>query len=862
MKTKKIKLKNGLKVLLIESHKSPVVSVQMWVKTGSADEKKGEEGISHFIEHLVFKGTEKFKTNEIAALVEGSGGELNAYTSFDQTVFYVTISKNFQNVALDVVSQMMGFPLFDAQEIDNEREVVIEEIKRGLDSQSRRSSQLMFSTVFKKHAYGLPVIGYEKNIKKFSPQKIKKFYQDRYNPSNMCLVVAGDFDTKKMQAEVESYFARFPKNKLRVVRRAQEPAQKSTRFSYENSTFEQTQIYMSWRGPNIKHKDVVALDVLALILGQGDSSRLTQVLRLQQPIVSGVGAFGYSPQDPGLIAVQFSLDGNKMEEALVAAAKEIQRICAEPVSAEELQKAVTIISSEQVYSVETVDGLAKKAGSLEFYFNDHKAYEKYLKNLQSITPAEIQKVAKKYFQTKTMSVSFFSKKSKQDCEKAFKKLLTQFKTAEPLVKSGNKKIKAYKKTKILKFKHKELETSDFKEMRLSNGLRVITKRIDDTPTCSARIVIPGGSRLEGTTSPGLSEIFSRLWGCETEKYNEEQLNYRIESLASSISTFSGRNTVGVNIECLSSVQAEMLDIAQGFFVNPIFNERILEREKVALLQQLKSRKDNPTFWCSKYFNEKIYEGHTYGQDPFENEDKLKSYAANDCLKYFKNVPLSGDSTICLVGDFDEDQWLKFFDNLPVQKNYKVGDLNPPSPLKKDVRFHHKMQKEQTHVMFGYRSLSLTDERRSTLEVMESILSGMGGRLFYELREKNSLAYTVSPIKFEGLNTGYFGAYIGCSPEKVEKAIAMMRDEFNKLKRNLVSDEEIQRAKQYLIGSFDIDLQRKSAISNIVAFNDIYKIDYKKILDARGRYSPVTSEQIRELANQIFNGHEVIISAGS
>lgn len=227
MKTKKIKLKNGLKVLLIESHKSPVVSVQMWVKTGSADEKKGEEGISHFIEHLVFKGTEKFKTNEIAALVEGSGGELNAYTSFDQTVFYVTISKNFQNVALDVVSQMMGFPLFDAQEIDNEREVVIEEIKRGLDSQSRRSSQLMFSTVFKKHAYGLPVIGYEKNIKKFSPQKIKKFYQDRYNPSNMCLVVAGDFDTKKMQAEVESYFARFPKNKLRVVRRAQEPAQKS-----------------------------------------------------------------------------------------------------------------------------------------------------------------------------------------------------------------------------------------------------------------------------------------------------------------------------------------------------------------------------------------------------------------------------------------------------------------------------------------------------------------------------------------------------------------------------------------------------------------------------------------------------------
>src|SRR6185437_5049361 len=150
---KKFQLKNGLNVLLVESHKSPVLSIQMWVKTGSADEKKGEEGISHFIEHLVFKGTEKFGVGEIAALVEGSGGELNAYTSFDQTVFYVTISKAFVETGLEVISEMMGFPEFDPAEIDNEREVVVEEIKRGNDSLGRRSSQLLFSANFKKHPY-------------------------------------------------------------------------------------------------------------------------------------------------------------------------------------------------------------------------------------------------------------------------------------------------------------------------------------------------------------------------------------------------------------------------------------------------------------------------------------------------------------------------------------------------------------------------------------------------------------------------------------------------------------------------------------------------------------------------------------
>ena len=199
MKQTKFQLKNKLKVFLIESKKSPVVSVQMWVKTGSADEKKSEEGISHFIEHLVFKGTDKYKVGEIANIVEASGGELNAYTSFDQTVFYVTISKTFKDVALDVISQMMGYPTFDPKEIDSEREVVCEEIKMGQDSPGRKASQLLFSSAFKKHAYGVPVIGYEKYVRSWSAKKIKEFYHSRYVPSNMFLVVSGDFETPEMK---------------------------------------------------------------------------------------------------------------------------------------------------------------------------------------------------------------------------------------------------------------------------------------------------------------------------------------------------------------------------------------------------------------------------------------------------------------------------------------------------------------------------------------------------------------------------------------------------------------------------------------------------------------------------------------
>ncbi len=368
--SKKYQLKNGLKVLLIESHKSPVVSIQMWVKTGSADEGKKEEGISHFIEHLVLKGTDKFKVGEIASTVEGSGGELNAYTSFDQTVFYVTISSHFTDVGLDVISQMMGYPTFDPKEIDNEREVVIEEIKRGEDSPQRQISQMLFSTAYKKHAYKVPVIGYAKNIKTVSAKKIKDYFHSRYAPKNMFLVVAGDFKSAEMKKKVETFFGGFKDYKIKKIKRAKEPVQKKVQVQVKETPFQEALSYIAFKAPNVKHKDVTGLEVLALIFGQGDSSRLVKELRINAPIVNSTGAFAFTPQDDGLVAVSASLDPNNLKDYYEKLKQEMAKMIQEPPSNEELQKAITNLASEQVYSLESVDGLARKAGSLEFYMGD------------------------------------------------------------------------------------------------------------------------------------------------------------------------------------------------------------------------------------------------------------------------------------------------------------------------------------------------------------------------------------------------------------------------------------------------------------------------------------------------------------
>ncbi|MGE0527034.1 MAG: M16 family metallopeptidase, partial [Bdellovibrionales bacterium] len=359
---KKYQLKNGLKVLLVESHKSPVLSIQMWVKTGSADEKKGEEGISHFIEHLVFKGSRKYQVGEIAAAVEGAGGELNAYTSFDQTVFYVTISKEFQRVGMEVISEMMGFPHFDQKEIDNEREVVIEEIKRSNDSPHRQASRLLFSTIYKKHPYGIPVIGFTDNIRDVSRQTLVSYFKGRYNPDNMTLVVAGDFNSAEMRAQIEEYFSGFPRNKLRVVKRARIPKGTRLNLVVKTAPFAETILHLAFPIPKASHKDIAALKVFALILGQGDSSRLNTRLRMHEHLVNFAGSSVFVARDPGFLAVSMSLNEKDMEPALAALKEELLLALQTPPSAEELSKALTNLASEQYYHLETVDGLARNFG--------------------------------------------------------------------------------------------------------------------------------------------------------------------------------------------------------------------------------------------------------------------------------------------------------------------------------------------------------------------------------------------------------------------------------------------------------------------------------------------------------------------
>lgn len=865
MKQIKFQLKNKLKVLLIQSTKSPVVSAQMWVKTGSADEKKGEEGISHFIEHLVFKGTEKFKVGEIANLVEASGGELNAYTSFDQTVFYVTISKNFSDVALDVVSQMMGHPLFDAAEIDSEREVVCEEIKMGKDSPQRRSSQMLFASSFKKHPYGIPVIGYEKNVRAWSAKKIKQFYQSRYVPSNMFLVISGDFDLKEMKLQVEKYFSDFKPFKLEKRFRIKEPSQKKYQSSFEKSDLQEQYLHFSFKAPSVKHKDVPALDVLSMILGQGDSSRLVKKLRLKDPVVTSISAFNYNPQDKGLFVVSAGFEKGKLDLTTAGILQEIDEVQNNEPQWDEIKRARVSISSEQFYSIETVDGIANKAGSLEFYLGDANGYKKYLAAINKITPKDVQKVACKYLKLNQLCVSYMANEEKVAAEKKLKQIPALWKekvffNKQKHDKKPNKKIKIEKLIVPLAA-HKSAR--DIEQITLPSGLRLFLLPTEDIPTVSAKLVFRGGARLETLDKMGLSELMSRVWLNGTETKTEEQFLAETEDLALGISAFTGKNTFGFSLDYLSGFEQKALALAIDAFTKPALTNSVLQREKEILFQQIKSKEDHPSFLCSRQFNKAMFGSHPLSYDTLGTLETIKRISREDILDLQRKIFTPNNLTMTVVGQYNKSYWLDIAQQIEESYKSKKIDYNgpAPAPLREDKKLFLEKDKEQSHIIIGYRGIPITDSDRFVLHAIQAILAGQGGRLFYELRDKNSLAYSVSPLKMESIETGYFGGYIACSPEKADKAIKMFQIEFKKMCDKLVGQDELQRAQRYLIGQHDIGLQRKSAICNLIVFDEVYGNDYRQSLNVTEEYQKVTAERIQQLSQKLFIKPSVVSVVG-
>lgn len=880
----KYQLANGMSVILLESHKSPVLAAQIWVKTGSADETRKEQGISHFIEHLLFKGTKNYKVGQIANVIEGCGGELNAYTSFDQTVYYITISSKFGHKALEVLSEMVQFPTFLETEIDNEREVVLEEIKRSNDSPDRKAVQLMFSNCYRNHPYGVPVIGYDRIVKKLSRKEILNYFYERYNPRRMTLVVSGDFKPKALKSDIKQLFSPSSKKKKpSFVQRKRTfdkiDESKIARIKVEQSAFKENHLFFCWPIPACRSNDIAAIEILAIILGQGQSSRLCKELRLQQALVNDIGVSTFISLDPGQFIVSMELPIERIPAALDQLLKSLEAFHQQGVSEAEIQKALISFENDEFYSLETVNGKAKKSGILNLLLDDPFYFPKFLKQLRKLSPQDIARVARKYLNPKNLVITLMVSES----SKSYRPLLVKWhRQYQQLFLASSKKKKAndlensnarhlandFPKSRPLprSGKSKSQAQNSFDKIQkwtTPNGNTLLLCPNSEAPIFSVQLAMLGGSRLDPNGKEGTASLLASTWTRQLKGFSESELNQYIESRGASLDAFSGRNSLGLSLASQSRFQADLLKVFADALLNPELSPTIFEREQKVIVEQLRLLTDQPSYQASQIFMRECFKGHPYSRKPEGEIESILKVQPEDLTSLW-HASTQRQWVMAVVGCFDQDEIKKTWEAIQSQS---LTSLATPFPLaehpgrKKPVQEFHALKKEQTHIILGFKGISFGDPRKYALQVLQSVLAGQGGRLFIELRDKASLAYSVSPLTMEGLDSGYFATYIACSPAKSRQALKMMKDELDKIAEIPISAEDLSRAQQYLIGKHDIGLQRNSAVGHAILFHELYGLGYGEVLKYADRINQVSTQDVRKVAQAILGQNAITVAVG-
>jgi len=843
-------LDNGLKLIVQENHASRVAAIQVWVRVGSADEQVPEAGLAHVHEHMLFKGTDTRPVGSIATEIESAGGDINAFTSYDQTVYHVTMASKEFDTGLEVLSDAVQNSAFQADELEKELEVVLEEVRRGNDMPGRVAFQSLFKTAFTTHPYSRPVIGYVDTVKSFTREMILDFYKRWYRPDNMCLVVVGDVDKEHV---VERANALFKTNghtgELPSRPRSPEPSQKEFRWVYGTKDIQETHLNIGWHGTSLRDVDTPAMDVLSIILGAGESSRLFRRVVREDQVANVCFASSYTPQNPGMMLVGAQIHGDTVEAAYSAMLEEVFRLRHSPVTEAELEKAKTIILSDAVYSRETVQGVARQLGYFELVGGDPEYATKYYERIQKVTAADIQAAASKYMSPEGATVSILAPESKEAA------------ITESRARALALEIEANSAEKPPGI---ELGPERVAKVVLENGITVLVREDRAVPLVSVRAAAPGGLLAETNSSNGVTHLAAELLVRGTSQYSAEHISEEMDSNASGLAGIGGRNSLGLRGDFLSENFSRGFEYFRACLFDSTFEEEELERERKVQLEDIISRQDNMSAVAFENMARTMWAEHPYRMTALGTKDSVTGLSRDDVIRTVRSQLHPESMVVAVVGAVDVPATLEML-RASLGAHRAEGDIarfQMPSEeaiVEEKRTIRCKRQREQAHFVLGFPGLSMMDSRRWAMDILCSVMSGQGGRLFLELRDKQSLCYSVSAFSQEGLAPGYFGVYMGTAQEKLETAEAGIRAELQKLVDGGITEEEMLRSKRYLTGTHEIALQRASSRCTSMSLSEAYGLGYDSYAKFTSRIQAVSLDDVKALAQDVIRFDRAVMS---
>jgi zinc protease len=817
---------NGLAVFVKEDHSRKVAAVQMWVMVGAAYENDSERGISHVIEHMAFKGTKRRGVGRIAEEVEELGGEINAYTTWDETVFHVVVPSSATSSGLDIITDAVFRSVIDQKELEKEKKVVLEEILEEQDRPEDMAFNQVFKTAYIKSPYRFPVIGQKEIVEKITRKNILDFRKKWYVAENMFLMVVGDVDPATIRKDVERFTSDLKATGFLKVSLPQEPLQTQTRSAVtRDPNAIETRLDIAFHMPSMKGNDVNKLDLAADILGARDDSRLVRILKSEKALVNSISAESLTPKEPGLMMISATLDAKNLEAATKTVMEELARLAETPPSADELAQARIHIESQHLYARETVQGIARSMGTYQNELEDAGYEEKYLALNYAVTPEQIVAAVRQYLVLPNLTVSvLLPKEEVKDFRiEQLEKIVNGFMPASkaPMVSGAGPAGTVFRK--------------------LSNGIKVVLVPDSSNPVISFRIACLGGKRFENSDTQGIMNFISRMLDKGAGSMTDVDIARKVDGMGGSLEGFSGNDSFGLYGSFFSRYCDQALDLLFQLYTDPTFPQDKVDRERSLILNSIKTEPDTPTEHVINLLNKTLFPDFPYGFNKLGSEASVAGFTAEELRQTHRRFAVPSNTVIAVVGEMDTqkvgDKISQIFGSIPPE-TFEMPQIPAEEPLEKVRETVMHVPRAKAHLALGFRATTFSDPDRFPLDVLNNVLTGQGGRLFRQLRDEEALAYTVASFARPGLSPGVFGLYMACDAPKVDRAYEGLIRELGLIKKAEVSDAELQKAINNLIGNHLISLQSSSDRAETIGLYTLYGLGYD--------FDPIYINKIREV----------------
>src|SRR5574344_2154006 len=838
------KLENGQTVIIKQVKNNPIVTIDTWVKTGSINENDKNNGVSHFLEHLFFKGTQTHPTGEFDKILESKGAVTNAATSKDFTHYYITIPSKDFDTAIDLHADMLLNPLIPRKELEKERKVVMEEIAKDENNPSNKVYVNFNSLMYKNHPYKRKVIGNNQIIGNITREEILNYYNTHYAPSNMVTIIIGDVDIDHALSKIREDFKT---SEVRNLTHNVNVPEKQLSQKREKTLYEDTQsgyMIIGSRGVNALNPDTYALDVLATVLGDGRASVLYQSIKERQQLAFSISADNSTYKEDGLFMISANFTPDKTQKLESAIFNEISKIQKHGITQEQLQRAKNVIERDTHYSRESISNISEEIGYTTILTDNPKFYDEYLNNINKVTTGDIKRVANKYLGENKSAVSIvlpkaYENKSEQSIDKQTSK--TQKDSNAVLVS----------------------QTPSTQKYQLSDGSTLLISPNDLNDIIAINIDAKGGNFLEKI--PGTAALTGATMLKGTQNYSALELAQVLEENGIKIAPSADSDSFSINVLTTREQLSKTLDLLDEVVNKANFEDYEIEKARMNMLNSIKKSRDLPLNRALEEYRTLIFENSVYSNSSKIIEKTLPKIQKTDITTYYQKIFNPKNLVISVNGNVDVKDVSDRLTNIFAGKdssdifNYNQYSTKVPPIKAKKVSVIKVKDLKTSWIFLGWQTSGLMNQKDyATLEVINSILgSGMSSRLFRNVRDQEGLAYQLGSSYSPHILKGAFTVYIGTNPVTADLARQKMLIEVNRLKTEFVSDKELQEAKDKLIGNFILSQETNLEKASTVGWFETSGRGY----DFKDKYmqmiNNVTSNDIVEVANKYFTANYVI-----